>query len=253
MNKATGTTAPTGKSAAPGGVTGGRDSILQAAVELIARDGFDGVRIADIAAHAKVSTALVHYHFTGRDRLLTDALTYSLTRAEARLEGRTQSSDRGAPAERLADLIDFGLPLTHDDVLECRLWSELEIRSTRSGELTAALAELRHRVLAPLVATIEDGLDRGDFHHCAPHDVATIAMALLDGLTNRLLTDPGSLSLDDARRLAGHQLALAVGYRGALPFQPLPDPGQPPPQPPPNRATPRRRRAPRAPSHPTNT
>lgn len=96
MNKATGTTAPTGKSAAPGEVTGGRDGILQAAVELIARDGFDGVRIADIAAHAKVSTALVHYHFTGRDRLLTDALTYSLTRAEARLEGRTQSSDREA-------------------------------------------------------------------------------------------------------------------------------------------------------------
>ncbi|WP_406383552.1 TetR/AcrR family transcriptional regulator [Streptomyces sp. NBC_01618] len=253
MNKATGTTAPTAKSAAPGGVTGGRDGILQAAVELIARDGFDGVRIADIAAHAKVSTALVHYHFTGRDRLLTDALAYSLTRAEARLEGRTQSSDREAPAERLADLIDFGLPLTHDDVLECRLWSELEIRSTGSGELTAALAELRRRVLAPLVAAIEDGLDCGDFHDCAPRDVATIAMALLDGLTNRLLTDPGSLSLDDARRLAGHQLALAVGYRGTLPFQPLPGPGQPPPQPPPNRATPRRRRAPRAPSHPTNT
>ncbi|MFB8032168.1 TetR family transcriptional regulator [Streptomyces sp. NPDC056004] len=30
------------------------------------RDGFDGVRIADIAAHAGVFAALVHYHFTGR-------------------------------------------------------------------------------------------------------------------------------------------------------------------------------------------
>ncbi|MEW2487352.1 TetR family transcriptional regulator C-terminal domain-containing protein [Streptomyces sp. NPDC048411] len=250
MSKAIGTPAPTSGTNSSGGASGGRDGILQAAVELIARDGFDGVRISDIAAHAGVSTALVHYHFTGRDRLLTDALAYSLTRAEARLEGRTHSAERQAPAERLADLVDFGLPLTHDDVLECRLWSELEIRSAGSGELTAALAELRRRVLAPLVAAVEDGLDCGDFRDCDPRDAATVAMALLDGLTNRLLTDPGALSLDDARRLAGRQFALAVGYRGELPFRPLPDAAPKPPAPPANRATPRRR-APRAPSRPT--
>lgn len=111
----------------------------------------------------------MHYHFTGRDRPLTDTLAHSFTLAEARLESRTQSTDRDTPAERLADLIDFGLPLTHDDVLECRLWSELEIRSTGSGELTTAHAEIRRRILTPLVASVEDGLDRGDFHDCAPN------------------------------------------------------------------------------------
>ncbi|MFE7112725.1 hypothetical protein ACFU98_37995 [Streptomyces sp. NPDC057575] len=104
----------------------------------------------------------------GRARLLTDTLVCSLTRAEARLECRTQGTDRDTPAERLADLIDFGLPRTHDDVLECRLWSELEIRSTASGEFTAALTELRRRIPTPLVDAVEDGLDRGDFHDCAP-------------------------------------------------------------------------------------
>ncbi|WP_067181484.1 TetR/AcrR family transcriptional regulator [Microtetraspora niveoalba] len=230
------------------GTRGGREGILQAAVELIARDGFDGVRIADIAARAGVSTALVHYHFAVRDRLLTDALAHSLTRAEARLERRTHSSHRDTPAERLADLIDFGLPLTHEDVLECRLWAELEIRSTGSKELAAALTELRRRILAPLVSAIEDGLRTGDFRDCEPGDVATVAMALLDGLTSRLLTDPGGPTLTDARRLAAHQLTLAVGYSGELPFQPLPDPGTPPPHTQPNRATPRRRRAPRTPA-----
>lgn len=123
---------------------------------------------ADIAAHAGVSAALVHYHFTGRDRLPTGTLVYPLTRAEARLESRTQGTDRDTPAEGLADLIDYGLPRAHDDVLECRLWSELEIRSTGSGQLTAALTELRRRIPTPLVATVEDGLNRGDFHDCAP-------------------------------------------------------------------------------------
>jgi AcrR family transcriptional regulator len=229
---------------------GARASILQAAVELIARDGFDGVRIADIAARAGVSTALVHYHFTGRDRLLTGALAHSLTRAEARLARRTRQADRDTPPRRLADLIDFGLPLTHDDILECRLWAELEIRSSGSPELAATLAEFRARMLRPLTAVVEDGLRSGDFRDCDPADVATIALALLDGLTNRLITDTSTLTLADARRLAAGQLTLAVHHDRDLPFQPLPDPGTPPADLEPQRATPRRRRAPRAPARP---
>ncbi|WP_406119778.1 TetR/AcrR family transcriptional regulator [Streptomyces sp. NBC_00989] len=218
---------------------GAREGILQAAVELIARDGFDGVRIADIAARAGVSTALVHYHFTGRERLLTGALAHSLTRAEARLAGRTRQADRDTPPQRLADLIDFGLPLTHDDVLECRLWAELEIRSSGSPELAATLAEFRARMLHALAALVEDGLRTGDFRDCDPSDVATVALALLDGLTNRLITEESALGLADARRLAAGMLTLAVHYDGDLPFQPLPDPGTPPLDLAPQRATPR--------------
>ncbi|MGW9121428.1 hypothetical protein ACWGRV_33285 [Streptomyces sp. NPDC055663] len=52
-------------------------------------------------------------------------------------------------------------------------------------------------------------------------------MAFLDGLTNQLLTDPDAPSLDDARRLAGHQLA-----RSRLPqHPPLPTPPPTPAQP----------------------
>ncbi|MFJ9373011.1 hypothetical protein [Streptomyces sp. NPDC101455] len=52
---------------------------------------------------------------------------------------------------------------------------------------------------------------------------------LLDGLTDRLITDESALGLADARRLAADMLTLAVHYDGDLPFQPLPDPGTPPP------------------------
>ncbi|WCE02464.1 TetR/AcrR family transcriptional regulator (plasmid) [Streptomyces sp. HUAS 31] len=227
---------------------GARDGILQAAVELIARDGFDGVRLADIARRAGVSNALVHYHFDSRERLLTDALAYSLTREEARLQRRSRQSHRDRPAERLADLIDFGLPLTHDDVLECRLWAELKIRSAGSAEMSGRLAEFRKRLLEPLAAVIDAGLRGGDFSDCDPAEVATIAMALLEGLTHRLITETGGLTLADARRLAARQLTLAVGYSGDLPFRPLPDPG-------PRRIDlqaphPRRRRAPRPSTRP---
>ena len=54
-----------------------RERILAAAVERIASDGIDEVRIARIAMDAGVSTSLVHYHFETREALLEQALEYS--------------------------------------------------------------------------------------------------------------------------------------------------------------------------------
>ncbi|MFF1359551.1 TetR/AcrR family transcriptional regulator [Streptomyces sp. NPDC058297] len=229
----------------------GRERVLGAALELIARDGFDGVRIADIAKRAGVSAALVHYHFANRAQLLTEALAQSLGAAEARLQRTTDSTHRQAPPERLADLIDFGLPLTPEDVLELRLWAELELRAAGSVELSRSLAALNDRLLQPLGEAVAAGLEQGVFHKCVPGEVATIALALLTGLSTRLTASDPTLTLAEARRLAGRQLALAVGFHGELPFQPLPTQPAPcsntegtPPQRAPERPTARRRRAP---------
>ena len=54
-----------------------RERILDAAVQRIASDGIDAVRIARIAMDARVSTALVHYHFATREALLAEALEHS--------------------------------------------------------------------------------------------------------------------------------------------------------------------------------
>ncbi|MFG1924451.1 TetR/AcrR family transcriptional regulator [Cryptosporangium sp. NPDC048952] len=218
-----------------------RERILRAALELIARDGFDGVRIADIAERAGVSTGLVHYHYDSRARLLTDALAQSLSVAERRLERR---GGRDRADERLADLIDFGLPLTADDALEWRLWAELEHRAPGAPELASALAALNDRLLQPLAAAVAVGREEGLFTHGDPDDVATVALALLGGLATRLSAGDPKLTTARARALAGRQLALAVGYDGELPFQPLP------PAPPPVAPAPRRRRAPKATAKP---
>ena len=79
-----------------------RERILDAAVERIASDGIDAVRIARIAMDARVSTALVHYHFATREALLAEALVHSFDRA-----GDTRTTGEG----RLRDMIEQCLPL----------------------------------------------------------------------------------------------------------------------------------------------
>ena len=74
-----------------------RERILAAAVGQIAREGIDGVRIARIAMEARVSSALVHYHFETREALLAEALDYSYAQA-----GEAPDRRRGRAAGGLA-------------------------------------------------------------------------------------------------------------------------------------------------------
>ena len=56
---------------------GTRERILEAACDVIAAHGIEDVRIARIAMVARVSPALVHYHFATREALLAEALEHS--------------------------------------------------------------------------------------------------------------------------------------------------------------------------------
>ncbi len=219
-----------------------RTRILDAAVELIARDGYDGVRLAEIARHARSSTALIHYHFATRTQLLAAAITHSLDREHARFADLADDVGRTSPPERVADLVDFWLPLTPDDVREWMLWSELEGRAVRSADLAGALADLYARMREPFAAAVRDGVAAGDFGPCDPEEAATAAHALLGGLAVRLLARDPALTVPEARELAGRHVALAIGYPARLPFtdrelpEHVPDPGIEP-------APPRRRAA----------
>ncbi len=51
--------------------------MLRAALEVLAERGFPETRIADVAARAQVSPALVIYYFKTKDSLLTEAIRYA--------------------------------------------------------------------------------------------------------------------------------------------------------------------------------
>ena len=72
-----GTTEAAPEPAADSGSRRARERILAAAVDRIATDGIDDMRIARVATDAGVSTSLVHYHFETREALLAEALEYS--------------------------------------------------------------------------------------------------------------------------------------------------------------------------------
>jgi AcrR family transcriptional regulator len=184
-----------------------KERILDAAINRIAADGIDAVRIARIAMDAGVSTALIHYHFETREALLAEALEHSFDRAgDTRTEG----------PQRLRDMIDQCLPLPGEQEQDWVLWVELWLRAVRHPELRPTAAQLYERMHVWLRDEIEAGVASGEFAPCDAGAVADRTLALLDGFGVRALLGDPAMPIDRAREevwavLAG-DLGLALDH-----------------------------------------
>jgi AcrR family transcriptional regulator len=175
---------------------GARERILAAAVERIASDGIDDVRIAKIAMDAGVSTSLVHYHFETREALLTEALGYSYELAgDIRIgEGEGEAPDH---VHRLAAMADQLLPYPGLLERDWILWIELWLRAARHPELRPTASRLTKRVREWFSDGIQAGIEAGEFRETDSFDLSQRTLALADGLGVRVLI--GDLAIDDAR------------------------------------------------------
>lgn len=215
-----------GDPAGDGGASA-RGRILEAACDLIAAEGLDGVRIARIANAAGISTSLIHYHFDTRERLLEEAIDHSFDRAaevfQSADDDREEAAAAGSSARLLADRIDQCLPQPGVLERDWLLWWELDLRAVRSPELRPVAARLYGRYHDFLAGPIAAGVESGEFGPCDPHEVADLAIALIDGHGGRALIDDPEMPITRVRRLIGGMLARELGLpEPRLPFRRLP-------------------------------
>ena len=194
-----------------------RERILAAAVDRIASEGIDDVRIARIAMAAGVSTSLVHYHFATREALLAEALEYSYGQVGDSRTSRAQPSS-ASHAQRLAQMVEQCLPSTPELERDWVLWVELWLRAVRHHELRPVAEELYARMRGWFVAAIRAGVRDGEFARCDPEAVADHALAVIDGFGIRALLGDREMPLDRARRSIGAVLARDLGLGEQLPF-----------------------------------
>jgi AcrR family transcriptional regulator len=165
-----------------------RRLIVDAALDVLRERGFAGARMADIAARAGTSPALVAYHFGTLSAVLAEALTVAEDRFYADFEHIL--AGRSAALEKLWALIDLaasGGPAIGDWVL----WMEVWVQALRDDQVRATREQLDRRWRAILVRIIEQGLTEGTFR-CDDAAAASFRLAaLMDGLAVQVaLRDP---------------------------------------------------------------
>lgn len=141
-----------------------RHALVHAAYELIAENGFEGLRTRDVAERAGVNIATLHYYFRYKDDLIRGVLEYI----------REQFTERHTPTSKLPEtaleefrqeLIDQDYQLQHAPEAYIVLF-ELGMRSLRDPFIKSIMPQLdtgwRSHIQSYLAQGVREGVFRAD-------------------------------------------------------------------------------------------
>ncbi|MFJ4964566.1 Nucleoid occlusion factor SlmA [Streptomyces sp. ADI96-02] len=184
-----------------------REELLRAAVEQIEVRGVSSVRIADVASALGVSNALVLYHFSTKEKLVSAAFAYAAEVDLAHL--RKLLARRTTALRRLRAAVRWYAPSGRAE--GWRLWIEGWAASLREPALREVAGALDRRWKAELAEVIEEGVAAGEFACDDAVSAAWRLTALLDGLAVQMTSYAGPLPRATMLRWADEALARELG------------------------------------------
>jgi AcrR family transcriptional regulator len=189
-----------------------REQMLRAALDVIEERGFPDTRIADVAARAGTSPALVIYYFKTKDQLLTEALRYAEdTWYEA---GMRRIATMPSAARRLEELvaITFVEDVEGEPTGSWLLWLDLWSASVRLPEVASVRQKFDDRWRETITAVVLAGQEAGEFGPVDADDFAVALSALLDGLAIQIALQDPSVGANRAFELSMRFAAGQLGF-----------------------------------------
>ena len=158
-----------------------RAQISDGLIRVMAKRGYDGASVAEIARAAQLTPGLVHYHFKSKQEILLAALTELVTRHQTRLDDHLERAEAAAPA-RVAAFIDLhlGLGATADpDALAC--WILLSGEALRQPAVKHQYKRAVSLLVQRLEGIIQEGLLNRHFVDVDAKAAAAAIFAAIQG------------------------------------------------------------------------
>jgi TetR/AcrR family transcriptional regulator, fatty acid metabolism regulator protein len=161
--------------------TGRRRTILRAAIEVFARKGYHGARMADVAREAGVAYGLVYHYFQSKEALLESVFEVSWSGFAARVREAAQAT--GTLADKIRGVLGVGFDAYRVDSKGVRVVLLEIARAPASSRLNreSAFGDLS-RIGAEM---FQEALDRGQLRNGTD---PLLCAALLIGALESLLT-----------------------------------------------------------------
>jgi AcrR family transcriptional regulator len=197
---------------APSGPDLRREQMLQAAVDVIVERGFSETRIADVAARADASPALVIYYFRTKDGLLTEALRWSEDQFYAATEQVLARLD--SARTRLETLASLTCVRENDEAVpdSWGLWFDLWVQAFRHPGVAKDRVEMDQRWRETIAGIVRDGQASGEFGPADIEDFAVTWGALLDGLSIQVALEDPAVDSTRAVSIAMRMAAERLGF-----------------------------------------
>lgn len=158
-----------------------RAQIAGALLKVMAKRGYDGASVADIARAAKLTPGLVHYHFATKQEILLAAIAELVARHDAGLKGRLGEAGED-PAAQIAAFIDFHLGLgAYADPEALAVWILLGGEALRQPEVRREYAAALTAWIATLAGIVRRGAKERAFECHSPEAAASALVAAIQG------------------------------------------------------------------------
>ncbi len=157
-----------------------REKILEAALRLFSLHGYSDTSLSLVAREAKVSKALILWHFSSKENLFRAVLARSLepyTVDHRALQGLSEQ-------EQIERLVDDYYDFIAENLYSVKFVLELILRGEEgSQDLVTRVQGLYHLYWEQLAAILEKGRSKGSFTaRVDPARDATLILATLSGL-----------------------------------------------------------------------
>ncbi|HEY3356824.1 MAG TPA: TetR/AcrR family transcriptional regulator [Polyangia bacterium] len=158
-----------------------RQQIVHALMQVMAKKGYDGASVADIAAAAGLTPGLVHYHFKNKLEILLGVLATLTSEHDTRLAAALAPAGDD-PVAATAAFIDFHLGLgAHADPAALACWITLSGEALRQAQVRRAFATAITALVDGLSELIRRGVQARRFRCARPEAAASALVAAIQG------------------------------------------------------------------------
>ena len=158
-----------------------RLQIARALLKVMARTGYAGAAVSDVAKLAQLTPGLVHYHFKNKLEILLVAIDELEGEYQRQLDARLAAAG-GDPERELRAFVDAHLRLGRDaDRGKLACWIDVSGEALREPRVKKAFARVLSRSTARLRDILARGIASGRFRSGEPEAAAAAIVAAIQG------------------------------------------------------------------------
>jgi AcrR family transcriptional regulator len=165
-----------------------RRMVMDAAVRVMARNGYAAMSVADILAEAGVSTSSFYRHFASKEVLLAELVRREAESARRYVQRATENAPENSALEAWLDAV-LDLFFETKKAARTAIFSTPQVMS--SPWMTSALLDMRSFPSEPLVEVLRAGHESKQLHSPTPEADAECIFGLLSSAATSPRAFPG--------------------------------------------------------------
>jgi TetR/AcrR family transcriptional regulator, transcriptional repressor of bet genes len=175
-----------------------REQLLKAAFEVASRQGIGRLTVRSIAAEARVSHGLVHFHFKTKNQLIRALLDWVLA-ATLTLDVPDDVLQNSRPLVRLHSLLQQEMTRLSHEPRRTRLFFEYWAMGTRDRTIGERISTELERYRSALRAVVVEVLrtETTAFDGVTADGLAGVAVSFINGCAVQAMIDPKRFDIDE--------------------------------------------------------